>query len=216
MTKQSDAAYWSKITAVPRPFDIIDFPRKDPETGEQLAQVYIHVLRHGETAAANADAEKFAKKVLGDEFATTEKNVSYGDLYSNEQAVQLLFRACRRVDDPKLPFFPSQSEIRANLTNDEISVLMSAYIIISLEYGPIAANMTEEEIDEWLKKLQEAGKTAPLAVLSRGALIRLVSGLASRAQKSSTDTGSLGLPQESSTKSDESSDPSFDRERDNE
>lgn len=196
-------ALFDALCALPRPCRVVDLPRKDP-TGETPFQVHMQVLTQQERMAATAEAERFAQRALRarekneESFAPKrgEHSQGYEDLYYNELSTQLLVRACRRVEDPKWPFFPSADHIRKTLTGDEIGVLSSTYHVVQAELGPILVTLDNDEVDAWIAVLKEGASARPLSHLSSGALRDLVMALVSRLSPSSTGTGSSGEPAE--------------------
>lgn len=194
-------ALFEALCQMPRPFRVVDVPRKDP-SGNMPLQVHMQVLTQQERMVAVAAAEKFAQRALrsaskDEESFLPRKNQSsqgYEDLYTNELSLQLLFRACRQVNQPRSPWFPTADAMRKELTGDEIGVLTSTYHLVQAEVGPIVTSMDEGELDEWIELLAQGAGTVPLGRLSSGALIELVMRLVSRLSTSSTATGSSGEP----------------------
>ncbi len=191
-TDVSSATLWQRVTEVPRASDIVDFPRLNPD-GSVIGQVRIQVLTQAEVTAATGNAEKFARKVMAEALPKADEAASgYEAIYQNDLNVQLLFLACKRVDDPKVSFFPSPAEMRNHMTPDEIGALVRAYVIIQAERGPMVSQMSERDMDAWIAKLKEGGNSAPLASLSLDALRALVKHLVSAHQSSPTDSSSPG------------------------
>ncbi len=187
-------AEWIAITQIPRPFRVLDFPRKDPVTGKPVAEVAVVVLTQEEQMVCSAAAEKFARQIMKEAPKSDEARRGYDDLYNNAAAVEILFRACKCKDDVKKPFFPSPSEIRRVLSVDEVGALMMHYLTVQSEIGPIVARMTSEEVEAWISRLGEGGSAIPLDLLSWDALKTLAFSLACRLHNSSTDTSSPGSP----------------------
>lgn len=192
-------ALFDALCAMPRPFRVVDIPRKAPD-GSFPLQCHLQVLTQQERMVAVAAAEKFAQRALraqrkDEESFLPKKDAhsqGYDDLYTNELSVQLLFRACKQVEKPRLPFFPTADDLRKVLDGDEIGVLTSAYHIVQAEVGPIVTTMDDGELNEWIDMLAEGASAVPLGRLSSGALRDLVMHLVSRLSKSSTVTGSSG------------------------
>jgi len=189
---------WAQITAMPRPHRTVDFPRLG-ENGEPVAQMVIQVLTQEEQITTSIEAERFTRKHIKDMPKQDEPRRGYDDTYNNQAACEILFRACRRMDDLSMPFFPSPSAIRQKLTADEIGVLFRGYLIIRGEVGPILAEMSEEEVTAFIKRLQEGGSAFPLAFLSPEQLIALVLSMAKRLSPSATVSSSPGSPPDSPT-----------------
>ncbi len=144
----------------------------------------------------NAEADRFAKQMLKEGQRKEDENLGYRGIYSNETAIQVLFRACRDADDLTRSAFPSTKLMRHTLTADEVTLLFELYIGVQLEVGPIIAYLTREEMEDWIVRLEEGGSAIPLALLAPQALNSLVLFMASRVVNSSTATTSHGSPQD--------------------
>lgn len=168
------SALFQKLTSAERPHRITDLPRKGPD-GEPIAQVALVVLTQEEMNSAAAEAERRTRKLLGaDVPKKDEAQAGYQDTYNNLAAIEILFRACKSAEDPKVSAFRTPQEIQSSMTSDEVGVLFHAYLTVQQELGPIVATMTQEEMDTWIKVLAEGGTADPLGLLSWGALTTLV------------------------------------------
>lgn len=197
------AELWSQITQAPRQSREVDFPRtKDgTATGGPICTLRMWVLTQAETEAASAETEKRVRKALADSKANRDEPTrGYEELYNQFAAVELLFRACRMAEDLKAPFFPQKAWIEQHLTTDEVAVLVNQYMVIKGELGPIVAELSEEETEAWIEKLREGGRWSPLGRLSWGALTTLLRSMASRLPASPTDSSSLGMPLDETSK----------------
>lgn len=183
---------WDKIAAMPRPSRAVDFPRLDP-TGQPVGRLAIWVLSQEDQMRAAAEAEAYARKRLKEIPKDGEARQGYEDLYRNAAAVEVLFRACRRIDDLKKPFFPTPHQLRS-LTVDEIGVLLQEYFITQSELGPIIAKMSEDDVSMWISRLKEGAAEIPFARLSWDGQIDLVNSLVRRIVSLQTDITSSGLP----------------------
>lgn len=191
-------ALFEALCQLPRPSRVVDFPRTDP-SGSSIAQIALRVLTQQERMVAVAESEAYAKRVLKEIVPRKgEDNRGYQDVYNNELSVQILYRAARRVDDEQWPFFPSPTAMRDKLTGDEIGVLMSTYLLVQTEIGPIVNSLEPEEVDQWIQRLVEGGSANPLGLLSSDGLADLVMHLASRLYSSLTATSSSGSPADES------------------
>ena len=186
------SALFMKLSSATRPHVIVDFPRNGPD-GEPIAQIAMVVLTQDELIGAAAEAERVTRKLLASDLPKKEDaQLGYNDVYQNNSAVQVLFRACKSAEDVKVPAFKTPNEISSQLTNDEIGVLMHHYLTVQQELGPIVASMSEEEFESWVTALVEGGSAVPLDLLSWGALTTLVCTLARQLHKLRTDSSSLG------------------------
>jgi hypothetical protein len=186
---------WLAITAMPRPSDVVDFPRKGKD-GNPVGQVRIQILTQEEQILCSAEAERFTKKAIKDLPKNDEAQLGYQNVYNNSAAVEILFHACRQRDDISKPFFPSRDVLRKYLTPDEVGVLMMNYYTVQSQMGPVVSYMSEDEVDAWIVRLGEGGQRYPLDSLSLEALKGLAFTLASRIHNSATDTSLPGLQPE--------------------
>jgi hypothetical protein len=191
------AELFAALTQAPRPFRIVDFPRKDPITGEPLGRVALWVLTQVERISAAAAAEKRVRDLLG-----TAGDYSQGaaDVYENAAAAEILALACRDADDVTKPLFPSAMHVRSVLTVDEVAVLLRMYAEAQTELGPIVSEMSEADVERWIAKLMEAGTAVPLASLVPGALATLALCLARRCSRSPMGSSSPGTPSGAGTR----------------
>lgn len=184
---------WLQITQMPRPHRLVDFPRKDRVTGQPIGQIAIWVLTQEESMICQSAAEKFARNTLKENVPKqSDAQEGYANIYRNAAAVEVLWRACRRPEDLKQPAFPSPGEMRKLLTHDEVGVLMSHYNRVQTELGPYVTDMTAEELDAWIARLEEGGSRFFLDCLSSEVKEALIERLAFRLRSFSTDNGSHG------------------------
>lgn len=199
---------FAKLTATPRPYRVVDLPRKNHETGEPVSQVAMVVLTQEEMINAASEAEKLARKKLGEGLPKKEEySLGYDDVYQNIAACEVLFRACRSVEDITKKAFKTPHEIMQSLSNDEIAVLHHHYLTVKYELGPIVAEMSVEEMETWIRVLGEGGSTFPLDTLSWGVLRTLVVSMAKRLHPSLTDKSSAGSPPDESTPPSDNDEP---------
>ncbi len=187
---------WLALTQIPRPHKMVDIPRCFPGTDTPVGQVAMWPLTQEEQMAVNAEADRFTKKLLQDPQKRDEANLGYQHTFANEVAVQILSRVCRDVKDLSKPAFPSPKQMRQHLTADEVGVMFSQYLVIQLELGPIVAEMSDEEMEGWIKRIVVGGSAFPFASLSAEAQSRLVLFMASRLCSLQTATSLPGLPLE--------------------
>lgn len=192
---------WARVCASPRPHKLIDFPRNDAD-GKTLGTVAIVVLTQEEQMLAAAETERYTKKAIKDLPKADDAKRGYDDCYNNRGAVEILFRACRRPDDPTRGFFPSPDEMQRVLTVDEVGILYRAYFVVQEELGPVVAHLSKEEEDAWIRRLKEAGSRSPLASLSWDAVSLLALSLASRMPEFAMSSDSSGSPPSSGSPND--------------
>lgn len=181
---------WLALAALPRPHRDVEFPRTKADGTRPL--IHLQVLSQEEIFAARAQATKFAREVVKAEKA--EGADVFARVYEDAAAIELLFRACKRVENPKWPFFPGAPVMRKNLSQDETAVLMREYLLTQAQFGPIVGEMTEEEVDHWIERIARSGSRFPFGSLSLEATALLLQRMASRLSPSSTATSSSGSP----------------------
>ncbi len=191
---------WIKMMEMPRPSRAVDLPRLDKK-GEPIGQVAIVVLSQEEQMICSAAAEKTAREVLKETPKESDAKRGYEDIYNNSAAVEILYRACRCVDDIKKPAFPSPKEMRRVFSIDEVGVLFSHYLTVQAELGPIVGHMEKDEIDSWCRRLAEGGSRFPLDLCSLDVVRNLAFSLACRLAPFLTDTSSVGPQPETITES---------------
>lgn len=183
---------WVEMQAMPRPHQIVDFPRKHPDTGKPIGQVALWILTSDENLAASIAAEKLVRTELKE-----GGSLGYEAAFGNASAIEILFRACRDVNDLTRQVFPSTKEMRRVLTTEECGVLFEAYMSLTATIGPIISHLTQAEADAWIDRLVEGGSHDPLGFFSSAGLRTLLRGAVSRLAKSPTPRSSAGSPPES-------------------
>lgn len=146
------------LSEMPRPSQVVDFPRKIGPDGKPLPKMAIWVLTQEEQMACRRSAERLAQEHVKD---GKKGSLGYEELYSDAMFVEVLFRACRVEGDLSRPVFPTPKHIRQTLSTDEIAVLFRNYMTVQLELGPIVATMTEEQMNAWIERLAEGGSAFP-------------------------------------------------------
>lgn len=191
---------WAHLINIPRPFREFDFPRLDPITKKPFSKIAIWVLSQEELIISEAAAERFTRNLFKNEMPKDgEQATAYNDIYRNAASVEVLFRACRDVNDLTRPAFPSPSLMRKHFSTDEIGVLMNHYLTTQAEVGPIISKMTESEMDQWIKKLEDGANHYFLDLLSSEALKDLLRHSVYRLSLSSIASGLSGKPVATST-----------------
>lgn len=197
---------FARLTAMPRPQKLVQFPRKDPATGSFVPeQVCIVVLTAAEMQKARAAAEAYTLDLLrGNPDGVPFKQVvdvvggrslAYDEIYRNELAIETLVIACREPTDVTQPCFPNSQLARKFMTVDEITCLFMSYCDHMAESGPIVSSMSVPTMDAWIQRLQEGASRVPLAQVSLEGVKDLLMHLVSRQSKSSTGSGSAGSQQ---------------------
>jgi hypothetical protein len=185
---------WLALTALPRPHRVVPFPRNLPGSDSPVGELAVWPLTQEEQMAANVEADRWTKKLLKDPQQKDQANLGYHHTYSNEVAIQVLWRACRDPKNIERPAFPSPALMRAKLSTDEVGVLFSQYLTVQSEIGPIVAYMSKDERDAWILRLQEGGSAFPFDSLSWEQQRILVTSMASQLVSCWTAMCSLGSP----------------------
>jgi hypothetical protein len=184
---------WLKLSE-PAPFEVFDFPRKGPD-GKPLGRVRIHVLRQEDHIAAKVSAHAAIQKDAArrDIEKLTRDDLESPGLQSaiaDQIAVELLATALHSTkpmagsehsERPSYPrLFYGSEDIRKKLSADEIAVLFSAYLMTQAKYGPFEANLEREDVEAWVRRLEEGGSSFPLVHLPWPQLAELAFLLAGR------------------------------------
>lgn len=193
---QPPSELFRKLTEIPRPTTEIDFPVKGTD-GKSIGRCKLWILKESELHVARAQADMAAREIMGQGAPKgTETSWGYEDIYRNELAVQLVTMSCRTAEDPRRPVFWRAKDARQNCTTDELTVLANAYNEFRVQAGPLLTEMSPDDMEAWLKRLQEgAASTSPLFSWDGAMLRQFIRFLISKIQTSSTDSGSAGSPQ---------------------
>lgn len=182
------------LSSEARPHRIVDLPRKKAD-GSPIAQVAMVALTQEEHIAASATSERRTQDLLRNAIPKKDEAArGYTDVYNNIAVCEILFRACKKADEPTKNAFRTPHEIQKLFTNDELGVMHHHYLTVCHEIGPIVATMTDEEVETWVRVLVEGASAVPLDCLSWDALTTLVTTMASRLHAYQTDNSSAGSP----------------------
>jgi hypothetical protein len=179
----------------PRPSEVIDFPRKD-RNGNYVGKCRIQVLKAEDHDRARIIAQKALKaKVAGfgiealdqrDMESPAVREV-LGDLTAHEilsMAVLEEKPAFEETEERAAVYarvFPNTATIPRTLTADETLALYNAYMLVQHKYGPFERTInSDEELDDWVNRLEEGGAAFPLLALTSPQLAELTSSLAAR------------------------------------
>ncbi len=192
--KLEPSELWRALTTLPRPTRTMPLPIFKPGTEESIGEVQVWPLTQEEQMAANAEADKFTKELLKDPQKKDEANLGYHHTYTNEVAIQVLYRACRDKNDEKRPAFPSPTLMRQKFSTDQIGVMFHSFCTIQSELGPIRAHLTQEETEALVVRLAEGGSAFPFDSCSWEQQRTLVRTMASQLLSCWTAMSSAGLP----------------------
>jgi hypothetical protein len=206
------ADLYERLTAMPRPHEMVDFPRCNAE-GEPVGKVAMWPLREQEILQAQAAATLYTRKILADPETQgqgrTGDDHGYLEVFNNAMTTEILHRACRRTkwDEERrewvahlgTPMFPRSADVRASLLHDEIAVLFNEYMLVQRRLGPITNQLSKAECEAWIRRLQEGGERIGLPFFSWGALIDLLSFSVDRIVNLERELSSAGSPPEEPT-----------------
>lgn len=203
-TKATDlepSELWKALTSVPRPTRIVDLPRSYPDdfpdrekAGKAVGQIAIWPLTQEELMICNAEADRFTKALLKDPQKRDETNLGYDHTFGNDNAIQILFRACRDAKDLKRGAFPSTKMMRQELTADEVGALFNMYLTVQVEVGPIVHRLSVDEMEALVRRIEEGGSAFPFNLLSLETQMSLLHFMASELVTYWTGTSSVGSP----------------------
>lgn len=151
----SEINYYQLLSQLPRTHEMVPFPvtLQDGTTFE----IPMWILTNQEDYQVTAGAEKEVRKLLAGSDIDV-KSRGYNDLYNDQCAYQLLWYACRSPGDVSKPFFMKREDIPAMLNSDQIGILLNHYYDIKLDQPSLKSIKNEEELSEWIKKIQAGGK----------------------------------------------------------
>lgn len=174
----------------PKPGEEFDFPRKTA-SGKPVARIRIQVLSMKEHEHARIEAHRKlkAKYLLKED---DMNGVTMREVHGDAVAREVLAAACRLTDPiagsedtergiqyPRA--FRDAEQINDELTSNEILTLFHAYLLVQEKYAPFETSAeTQEELNAWIKRLEEGGSELPLLSQSLPQLVRLTSSLAGR------------------------------------
>jgi hypothetical protein len=172
-----------------KPSEVFDFPNaKGIRTA--LRRVRIQVLSMKEHEQARVMAHRRLKEAykLKEEDMT---GITMREVAGDAVARELLAIACRyekpmhgtedNADGPSYPRMFRDAEHVGQLTANEVLVLFNAYLLTQEKYGPFERGInSQEDVDKWIKRIEEGGSEFPLLSLSLPQLVQLTSLLGGR------------------------------------
>ncbi len=170
-----------------KPSEVFDFPRLDPETKKPLTTVRIVVLSQREHEIARVEAHKKIKQrynLKEDDLGGDIMREVVGDATARE----LLALACvyeKPMAGPNgAPFYPKMfrdSDHVGDLSANEILLLFNCYLLTQEKHGPFERGFhTPDEMDRWIKRIEEGGAEFPLLSMPLPQLVTLTSLLGAR------------------------------------
>jgi len=177
------SALFLKLMELPRPSEVIDFPRKGSD-GKPIDRIRIQTLtsEDQDKARAMAHAEMLRRGFSAEDIG------SYGirEVYSDAVAKELIAMSCLTAEGadfgdgvPKYGRVFRDGGQVSKLAADEILTLFNAWQLLQHKYGPIEG-LDQNEVDAWIKRLVEGGSGFPLLELALPDLVELTTSLAAR------------------------------------
>jgi len=164
-TSEAPDVVFLLLQQLPRPITRVDFPRKDPVTGEPIGKIAMQVLSQQEQILAAISAETFTRNRLkikpGDSVAGS---IGYEDIYRNAVSAEVIQRACisaNAYDNGDIrQFFLTSKTVYDMLTTAEIGKLLSLYLAFQADCVSRIDKIDAAELDFWVDALQQEGVTA--------------------------------------------------------
>ena len=182
---EQPSSLFSKLLEMPRPTEVIDFPRND-EQGNPVARVRVQVL----TSVEHDQARKLAYAALKKEGydAADLSSPAIREVLGDAIAKELIAMAClseQDYGDPGKPLYKREFRNSADLNKvgiraDELAVLFSAYEMTQNKYGPFERNLSAADVDAWIARLGEGAAEFPLLRLALPQLVLLAQSLGER------------------------------------
>lgn len=165
------------LLAQPLPVsDPFDFPRKGVNKKIRVQLIHEHVT---ETARIDAQKKLTAKHGLkAEELNGYSAREVMGDAAAREVLAAAVVHAEPIAENPVryARVFGSAEEVGKLLTSDEVVTLFSAYSLHQYKSGPLARDIGDEQnVERWVKRLEEAGDDLPLLTLPSPQLVGLTS-----------------------------------------
>ena len=176
--------YWNECKSV-RQHKLVDFLRKDKD-GNPI-KIAMITLTQEESLSVSINTERFVRKFFKDSETDLPKNgetsSGYAMIFEQKAAIEILFKVCKNPTDLTVPFFKNPDDMASNLTTEEIGYLMRLYGHIRSELSPMKYNLTNEEIDAWIDRVDAEQRIYMLDSLSPATLSDFISNIVERIQQ---------------------------------
>lgn len=173
----------------PKPSAEFDWPLKGKD-GKPLRRYRMMVLSMTEHEIARIEAHKAIKK----KFGLKEEDmggITIREVAGDAVARQLIAMACRHVNPlpgtensetgPSYPRMFRDADHVGELTAHEVLVLFNSYLLTQEKFGPFERGLeNEEDLNRWIKRLEEGGSELPLLSISLPHLVVLTQSLQGR------------------------------------
>jgi hypothetical protein len=183
-----------KLKERPRPSEVVDFPALDEPN--KPGKIRIQVLSKEQQDRARIVAHDKLKKNAGKYGVlkldlTDMASPAIAEVLSDIAACEALQMACRSVlpapgyteGDPGCQYlyvFPDGDSVGSTLSADEVAYLFSAYQMVQHKYGPHEAICSEQDVNDWVRRLTEGAASYPFLRLSSPQWAELLTMLAKR------------------------------------
>lgn len=148
------------------PHAVVEYPRLD-DVGQPVAKVYLRLLTIAEQDKALANARLYVERLLASGKKENALDWRPEELEHNARITELLSVACREPDDPSKPFFQGGVlEMREHCTPEEIGILSNLYGKLA-SHNPRLGDMTDEDIEVFLRVIKEGTLEHPFSYCSR-------------------------------------------------
>lgn len=168
------------IAARPRPVHAFPVSGFFHLGGSAIHAIGLRVAVKAEDDAAIVEAHKYAHDATRGAGEAGASARTDADLLTDAKTIEALFRVCRAVTlDPQAPedmslakptiypAFPAPAWMRANLTTDQVAVLLNLYLETKRREAPAPPELSDEQIEALATMCgQHAGDSIPEAVLA--------------------------------------------------
>lgn len=148
---------WQLLTSNERPIEIIEYPRY--QNGKSIGNIALRTLTQEDILRIQeASIKEFNRRVKTKEIDVSPESVRGRQLQENIYALHYVFEATRDADNIKLPAFPTVEHLSKEVHPDELAVLTLNIARHQKELGPVINDMTEDEMNDWITKIQQAAE----------------------------------------------------------
>lgn len=174
------------LMARPCPSEVADYPGHD-RFGKPLGRVRVMVLSDEQRHEARFMAlEKLRKRMTEQQIATPVGAEILGDLIARE-CIVMAFHGVNPMPgfedgaDIRYPLLFPNTDTLKKLPADEIMILFGLYELVQKRLGPSAKELDDDEVNAWVRRLEEGASEIPLARLASHQLAELCLRLSVRA-----------------------------------
>lgn len=175
-----------KLMERPQPSEVLPVPVRSTN-GTALPDMRIMVLRDEQRETARIRARDYLKKkrqFTDDDFRTPLGIEMLGDAVARECIAMASYMADPiegTEDNPKYPLLFRSAEDVSKLGSDEIVAIFGAYCMVQKKYAPNERELTDEEVNAWIERLEVGASEFPLSQLPSHRRDELCMRLAKRA-----------------------------------